>query len=275
MRLVDVTGADWRTERELMLNRHRDGAVGCTGADCVYAAHRDGRVDSFVHVSKAKVRATCVEEAAWVEEIAQLHDLDLVMIAGIDPGRGGAEILADLEELGASESFRGVRMPLGVPAYLPFVDGLLEWLAERELVVEISPLAEQVAGWVKALERHPEIVSVVGYDGWVIEPRGAVTDEWRRAFSTYADGNVDRWQVTLPHDGRVAAVTWPKLQPWLETAAEILGWERLMFASTLPLETSAMQYPRLLAGIEEMLAGVSEEDRERFWSENAAAAYRM
>lgn len=274
VRLVDISGGDWRAEQDAMLARHLDGGRECTSADCIYAAHRDGVVDSFVHVSSAKVRALCLAEAALVEQLARIHDLDLVMIAGIDPGRPGSEILADLDDLAASELFRGVRLPFGAPAQLAFVDALLEWLAERELVVEISPLAEQVPGWVRALERHPELVSVVGYDGWVIEPVEEVTDEWRRAFQIYADGNVDRWQVTLPNDGRVAHAS-PLLRPWLEAAAEILGWERLMFASTLPLESSAPQYPGIVESFESMLATVDAEDRARFWGENAAAAYRM
>lgn len=275
VRLVDVTGGDWRAEQDAMLARHEGADRACSAADCVYAAHRDGLVDSFVHVSNTRVRALCLAEAGWVEQIAQLHDLDLVMIAGIDPGRPGSEIITDLDALATSESFRGVRLPFGAPAHLGFVDTLLGWLAERELVVEISPLAEQVPGWVRALERHPELVSVVGYDGWVIEPVPQVTEEWRRAFQIYADGNVDRWQVTLPNDGRRAQVASPVLQPWLEVAAEILGWERLMFASTLPLEGSATQYPEIVAAFDSMMGQVAADDRARFWGENAAAAYRM
>ncbi len=275
VRLVEANRADWRAEQQQMLRTHLDSGEICGAADCSFAAHRFGGVDSFVHVSNAKIRESCVAEAALVEQIARLHDLDLVMIAGIDPRRDGREILADLDEFAGSESFRGVRLPLGVPAHLGFVDSLLGWLAERELVVEISPLAEQVPGWVSALERYPEIVSVVGYDGWVVEPNLPVSQEWCQAFRTYADGNVDRWQVTIPHDGRRVDTTWESARPWLEAGVEILGWDRLMFATTLSLESAAGQYSEILAGLGSLMDGVDEDDRAKFWGENAAAAYRM
>ncbi|MFS3129956.1 amidohydrolase family protein [Nocardioides sp. Bht2] len=274
-RLVDVTGAQWRANREEILARHSEHAQQCTPAECGYAGHRDGAVDSFVHVSSTVERELCLAEVDWVERIARLHDLDLVMIAGVDPDRSGAEILADLEVFAGSESFRGVRLPLGMPSDLPFVENLLHWLAERSLVVEFSPTADQVPAWVTALEKHPHLVSVVGYDTWVIPPQARVEDDWRDAFRAYADGNVDAWQVTLPRDEQTAVVSPEIIRPWLELGVETLGWDRLMFASTLSLDTSATQYPTLIAEFEKLLDFAPEEDRAKFWSDNAAAAYRM
>lgn len=274
-RLVNVTGAQWSVGRDEILARHAAHAQECTPAECGYAGHRDGAVDSFVHVSSTVERELCLAEAAWVERMARMHDLDLVMIAGVDPTRTGAEIRADLHVFAASESFRGVRLPLGMPSDLPFVADLLHWLAERSLVVEFSPTADQVPSWVRALEQHPHLVSVIGYDTWVITPGARVTDDWREAFRAYADGNVDAWQVTLPSDGTTAVVAPEIVRPWLELGVELLGWERLMFASTLSLDTSAALYPKLIADFEELIAFADPADRAKFWSENAAEAYRM
>lgn len=275
VRLVDVSAAGWRAKRERMQMRHQQTGAACTTGSCAYAAHRSGGIDSFIHVSNASDRETGLAEAAWVEEIAALHDLDMVMIAGIDPLRPATEVLADLEVMAASESFRGVRLPMGAPSDLPVVLPLLSWLAGEGLVVEIAPQAAQLPGWVRALERFPDVVSVAAYDAWLADLVGGVTAEWREAFRVYAEGNVDRWQVTLPHDGHRMSATWEVLQPWLETGAEILGWDRLMFATTLALEDSAGQYSEIIEGFESLLNGVGEEDRAKFWAENAAQAYRM
>ncbi len=274
-RLADVTDAEWYSQRDEVLTRHASHARHDAPDDSGYSGHRDGVVDSFVHVSSTKVREMCLLEAEWVERIARRYDLDLVMVAGVDPGRSTAEVLADLDVLAASESFRGVRLPFGVAHDLPFVDGLLRWLAERSLVLELSPAAHQVPAWVRVLERYPRLVSVVGYDTWVVEPEGHVSEEWRQAFLAYAAGNVDAWQVTLPSDGRPAAVPRSIVLPWLEFAVDLLGWDRLMFASTLPLATSASQYPGLVAELDSLLSFGSADEREKFWGGNAAAAYRM
>lgn len=274
-RLVNVTGVQWNVGRGEILARHAAHAQECSPDECGYAGHRDGVVDSFVHVSSTVERDLCLAEVDWVERMARLHDLDLVMVAGVDPTRSGDEILGDLEVFAASESFRGVRLPVGMPSDLPFVPQLLNWLAERSLVVEFSPTAQQVPAWVRALEQHPHLVSVVGYDTWVITPDSTVSEEWREAFRAYADGNVDAWQVTLPSDGETAVVSPEIMRPWLELGVELLGWDRLMFASTLSLDTSAALYPKLIADFEELIAFASPEDRAKFWSENAAEAYRM
>jgi predicted TIM-barrel fold metal-dependent hydrolase len=41
------------------------------------------------------------------------------------------------------------------------------------------------------------------------------------------------------------------------------------------VSTLATDYPRWVATVEALLAGVSEEDQRRIWSTNAARVYRL
>jgi L-fuconolactonase len=65
------------------------------------------------------------------------------------------------------------------------------------------------------------------------------------------------------------------LRPFVECALELFGPERLMFGSDHPVCLLAGSYKRVLDSFQEILAGLSEQDRERIFVRNAADFYRL
>jgi L-fuconolactonase len=71
--------------------------------------------------------------------------------------------------------------------------------------------------------------------------------------------------------------SWSKddLQPFVECALEFFGPGRLMFGSDWPVCLLAASYDQVLESFESLLDGLSDEERNRIFAENATEFYRL
>jgi len=65
------------------------------------------------------------------------------------------------------------------------------------------------------------------------------------------------------------------LRPYVEYALELFGADRLMFGSDYPVCLLAASYDQVLDAFQEILEPLSDADREKIFSNNAAKFYRL
>jgi L-fuconolactonase len=100
--------------------------------------------------------------------------------------------------------------------------------------------------------------------------------EWRAALEPVA---------ALPNihcklSGLVTEADWSSwqpndLRPYVDCALELFGVDRLMFGSDYPVSLLAATYDRVLDAFQETLRSLSEAEREKVFSTNAATFYRL
>ena len=65
------------------------------------------------------------------------------------------------------------------------------------------------------------------------------------------------------------------LRPYLETALDAFGADRLMFGSDWPVVTAHLPYAGWKAVVESFTAALSASEREKIMSDNAASFYDL
>ncbi|MDF1605285.1 amidohydrolase family protein [Nocardioides sp. YIM 152315] len=235
-----------------------------------YRAAAPFEARGFVHVSAVTTPRTYLDELAWVEAQAEAHDLDVRIVGTVDPTLSDAELRADLDRQAESPRFAGVRVLYGFEPGSPAASSVLTWLAAHDKVFDLVCHPRQVDAWLRALSAHPDLRVVLEHTGWPesADDLGAWRDGMRRlASETTMSCKVSGLGMALMD------VSVETLRPWVETAVDEFGLDRLLFGSNIPIETMAGSFARLVASLEEILAGAPTADLDSFWSANAAAAY--
>jgi L-fuconolactonase len=65
------------------------------------------------------------------------------------------------------------------------------------------------------------------------------------------------------------------LKPAMQIGMDLFGFDRLMFGGDWPVSLLASSYPEVVDATRAALAGVSEQDLEKFWSRNATSFYQL
>ncbi|MCR1784528.1 amidohydrolase family protein [Nocardioides carbamazepini] len=275
MHLIDITAHDWYPGLKIWSeglqkpDLYRDFSL-----ETYRAAAGDLRVDTFVHVSATTKPGAHLAEAAWLDELAEAHDLDLAVVGTVDPAGGAAEIRAELDAQGASPRFRGVRVLYGFDPGTPAADTVLGWLDERGLVFDLVINPEAMTPWLRTLERFPDLPVVLEHTGW---PSAVDTDgraDWQEALRQFATATSAPCKLSGLGMATMD-VSEANLRPWLEFAIDQLGWERVMFGSNMPIETMGGSFGQLITTLRAVVGEASPAEQARFWGENAAAAYRL
>lgn len=231
-------------------------------------------VDAFVHVSATTTPGAHLAEAAWVDDVAAAHELDLVTVGTVDPAGGAAQIRAELEQQAASARFRGVRVLYDFEPGSAAAGTVLSWLDERGLVLDLVATPETMTDWLRALEPFADLQVVLEHTGW---PGGLDQDarqRWHQSIGEFARSTSA--PCKLSGLGMVTLdLSEAALRPWLEPAIEALGWERVMFGSNMPIDLMGGTFARLLETLDAVVSQAEPADQARFWGENAAAAYRL
>ncbi|MDQ6522037.1 amidohydrolase family protein [Nocardioides sp. LHD-245] len=275
MHLIDITAHDWYPGlsawaeslqkpglyRDFSLEAYRAAAGGLT-------------VDTFVHVSATTKPGAHLAEAAWLDEVAEAHDLDLAVIGTVDPAGSPDEIRAELESQAASPRFRGVRVLYGFDPDSPAADTVLGWLDERGLVFDLVINPDAMAAWLRRLERFPGLTVVLEHTGWPSSVDATGRAEWQEAVRTFASATSAPCKLSGLGMATLD-VSEGSLRPWLEFAVDQLGWDRVMFGSNMPIETMGGSFEQLLTTLRAVVGEASAADQARFWGENAVAAYRL
>jgi len=219
-----------------------------------------------------------VAESRWLLKLSEENSFIAGVVGWVD--LMSPQIDTQLDELTAHPKFKGVRHLvesepqddwLVQPAVLAGLKRLSNYGLSYDLLVHTRHLkhVRQVA------ETCPELALVIDH---LAKPPIAKHEiaEWSRAFEPLASYS----NVHCKISGLVTEANWTSwqtddLRPYVDVALESFGADRLMFGSDHPVCLLAASYDRVLESFQEILKDLSEDDRQKIFSANAARFYRV
>lgn len=218
-----------------------------------------------------------VDETEWLLALADAHP----WIAGVvgwapltDAGLGGV-----LERLAENPKLRGIRQGLQTEpdAYMEREDfnAGLERLPELGLAYDILIVHRQLPAATRLVDRHPGQVFVLDH---IAKPaiREGTLEPWARDLKELAR----RPHVFCKLSGVVteaayAGWTYEEILPYMETALEAFGPERLLFGSDWPVCRVAAEHGAWMRCVERFAVRLSDKERQALFRNNAVRAYGM
>jgi L-fuconolactonase len=229
-------------------------------------------VEKFVNVAAA-TGGHSIEETLELDANASARGGPAAVIGGLPPTETVAEAVAHLERQMTAPRFRGVR-PMGIHTG-PLPDaGVLDALAERNLVFELMAHTDQLQEAAAGLTGFDGLSIVVEHTGWPHSNSEEEYERWRIGMAALADlgENVvcKLSGLAMPFGSMRADV----LAPWLEYAIEIFGADRCMFASNFPVDSMYGSFDDLYGAFDSITAGLDVASRQKLFADNAERVYR-
>ena len=217
-------------------------------------------------------------ETYWLLSLADRYHFIAGVVGWVDLTNPRME--EELEVLTAYPIFKGVR-------HLVESEPAEDWLTQPSVLRGLRVLERHHVSYdllvhtrhlkhVKTIaESCPELRLVVDHMAKPPVASGEVKD-WAKEIKTVA---------ALPHvhcklSGLVTEAnhtSWSPdgLRPFVDCALEFFGPERLMFGSDWPVCLLAASYDQVLGSFKSLLDGLSDEERNRIFAENATEFYRL
>ena len=204
-----------------------------------------------------------LEETRWLLALADTHPFIAGVVGWVD--LQSPEVDAQLEELASHPRLIGVRHvvqaePDGFLGSDAFRRGILR-LDRYGLTYDILVYARQLPQVVEFVRAFPDQKFVLDH---LAKPdvKGAGLAGWRQQIEALAAFP----QVWCKLSGLVTEADWgswtaEQLRPYIETALECFGPERLMIGSDWPVCTLASPYSRTMAIVEDAIGGFSSRER--------------
>jgi L-fuconolactonase len=207
-------------------------------------------------------------EDSWIKGVVGWVDLMAPTIRG------------DLEALVALPKIKGVRHPIHDEPDPNFVmrddfnrgiDELRDWKLSFDLLIYEDHLPQTIT----FVDRHPNQIFVLDH---IAKPR-------------IREGSFHPWREHLVELGRrenvycklsgvVTEANWiswtaDQMRPYIETALEAFGPQRLMLGSDWPIVTLASTYFRWVNTIRSAIAGLTQDERNWILWQSATRAYEL
>jgi L-fuconolactonase len=219
-----------------------------------------------------------VAESRWLLSLADAHSFIAGVVGWVD--LMSPHVDAQLDELTAHPKFKGVRHLvesephddwLVQPAVLSGLRRLSTYGLSYDLLVHTRHLKYVP----QVVESCPELALVIDH---LAKPPIAKNEikEWSQALKPLASYP----NIHCKLSGLVTEANWiswqtSDLRPFVEFALESFGTARLMFGSDYPVCLLAASYDRVLESFQEILADLSDSEREKIFSKNATKFYRV
>ena len=219
-----------------------------------------------------------VTESRWLLQLADENSFIAGVVGWVD--LRSAEVEVQLDDLSAHPKFKGVRHLvesepqddwLVQPAVLSGLQRVQTYGLSYDLLVHTRHLQ-----YVPVIaESCPELPLVIDH---LAKPPIAKHEiiEWSQAMKPLASYK----NIHCKLSGLVTEANWNSwqtddLRPYVEYALELFGADRLLFGSDYPVCLLAASYDRVLQAFQEILGGLSDTEREKIFSANAAKFYRL
>jgi len=238
------------------------------------------RIVAMVYVEVGVEPQEALREARYVAELAR-EEPRLQAIIAAAPVERGAAVRAHLESLSAiSPKVKGVRRNLQdetEPDFClrpDFVEGV-RLLAEYNLSFDLCIRHWQLPGVIELVRRCPQTAFILDHLGKPdIQQRQL--DPWRANLHQLAELP----NVACKISGMVTEADhehWQPadLEPFVNSALEAFGEERLLFGSDWPVVLLASPYGRCYETLEALTAHLPLPARRKLWAENARRFYRL
>ena len=236
-------------------------------------------VEAMVFVQCEADISMFMQEAEWVSVLAQKESRLKALVAWAPLENGGA-VRENLEALGSHSILRGIRRIIQFEPDLDFclrsdfIEGVRA-LADFDLSFDICIDHRHMANVLRFVEKVPEVPMILDHIGkpnikdGVMQPWGQQMHELARFPNVHC--KISGVATEADHKG------WSpdQLRPYIDIALESFGMDRVMYGGDWPVSTQAIEYTRWIDILEDVLQGVDEADKRKFWRENAVRFYRL
>lgn len=219
-----------------------------------------------------------VGESHWLLNLADENSFIAGVVGWVDLMSSSVD--AQLDELTAHPKFKGVR-------HLVESEPNDDWLIQPAVLSGFRQLSRYGLSYdllvhTRHLKYVPQVVESAPDLAFVIDhlakPPIAKKEikQWSQALKPLASYPNVHCKVS----GLVTEANWTSwqsddLRPYVEYALELFGADRLMFGSDYPVCLLAASYDRVLDAFQEILEPLTESDRDKIFSNNAAKFYRL
>ena len=226
-----------------------------------------------VHVQAGWSGKNTIGETKWLQEIASSYGMPNGIVAQVDLQSDNAP--RQLESHAEFPNFRGVRM-------LPMKDLVgtkafrkgFEALAKMELSYDLNTRVPHMAEGYSLARDFPETLIVVGNMGNPMERSEEYFSAWREEMVLLASAsNIVLKISSLGMSDHAWSIE--SIRPWILTAIEMFGPDRVMFATNWPVDRLYSSYNSLLGAYHQLTDTFSDQERAEMFYLNAENYYRI
>ena len=218
------------------------------------------------------------EETLYLLELADQNSFIAGVVGWVDLQT--EETTRQLDALTARSKLKGVR-------HLVESEPADDWLMQANVVRGLRELGER--GLTYDLLVHPRHLKYAAQVAAQCPDTRFVVDHMAKP--SIKSGEIGEWAselkplAALPNvscklSGLMTEANWTNwrvedLKPYVETALESFGPERMIFGSDWPVCLLAATYEQALGAFQNLLANLNEDERRRIFSDNAVEVYRL
>lgn len=219
-----------------------------------------------------------IAESRWLLKLAAENSFIAGVVGWVD--LASTDIDTQLHELSANTKFKGVRHlvesePDDAWLVRPAVLSGLKKLCDRRLSYDLLVHTRHLKYVPHVTESCPDLALVVDHLAKPPIARKEI-NEWAQAFGRLAPyPNIHCKLSGLVTEANRNSWQTDDLRPFVDRALEFFGADRMMFGSDYPVCLLAASYERVLDSFQEILQNLTDTDREKIFSSNAAKFYRL
>jgi L-fuconolactonase len=248
-------------------------------ADDLVAYAKPYTVEGFVFVEVDVDMPQYLDEADWVQSLADEDKRVLGCVACLPLERGGA-IEPDLARVAKLPVVRSIRRLIQNQPDPEFVlrPGFLEalkLLPRYNLQFDICIFHHQLPGTLAMVRRCPEVSFVLDH---IAKPgiKAAVIDPWRqqiRELAAMPNVVCKLSGVTTEADHK----TWTReqLRPYIDHVVDCFGIDRLMYGGDWPVSELAGRFRQWIDVLDWATADLTPADKRKLFRDNARKLYRL
>lgn len=219
-----------------------------------------------------------VAESRWLLDLADAHSFIAGVVGWVD--LASDKIDAQLDELCAHPKFKGVRHlvesePQDDWLIRPAILSGLKKLSGLGLSYDLLVHTRHLQYVPQVADSCPDLRLVIDHMAKPPIARNEIK-EWSEALKPVAHYP----NIHCKLSGLVTEANWGSwqtndLRPYVDYVLELFGPDRMMFGSDYPVCLLAASYDIVLESFQELLRGLSDSDRDKIFSKNAARFYRL
>jgi predicted TIM-barrel fold metal-dependent hydrolase len=258
-----------------MLSAAGMGAIAHAYLADDYRADAAGHhVTGIVHVSATSKPRAFLEEARWLDAIAEGAGWPAATVGAVEPDNPWQVVEADVAAQRRSPLLRGIRVLSGLDPASELASRLVRQLEASGLVFDLVVHPHEVPAYRALLDSVPDLVVAVEHAGWPDSADAGHFKEWRQGLAELAARPLTYCKIsglgmTLHTLGLDAQ------RPWIEGCLEAFGPERCMFASNFPVDSLFGSFAELYATYRTIAGELPDDAQRALFAGTARLVYHL
>ncbi len=237
------------------------------------------RIDQIVFVEVDVDYPQHIDEAAWVQSLAQSDPRVKGMVAAL-PLEQGKAAKAGLDKLRQNKILRGIRRLIQNqtdPDFCirpNFIEGL-KLLAPHDLVFDICIFHHHLPNAIKMVRQCPEVRFILDHIG---KPgiKAGLMDPWRKDLKELASlPNVHCKISGVTTEADHQNWTREQLKPYIAHTIDVFGFDRVMYGGDWHVLELAGTYPQWVETVDWVVDSATPAEKRKLFRDNAIRFYRL